>query len=485
MSEDRRELAWKDAWLDYDIGDMSSSDTEGDTVDNELVLPPEEKTVVAISVTGSEYNQLFASTSLGADLLYSEKSHSILWLIWKAVKMGTFCSQVANCIDTSIEVRDALIEIGVTIDGNSGVGNPEKPLSDSTLGENLLPDDFECDNDHRYGTSVGVVDAINDATVEVFQAIEILTNPLELAAEIADNMPLAEAAAVAAEMILWIQNTIFEAYELAWSDTVKDEISCEIYCLMLDHEPCHLDYDMVFDVYKDLSGAAPPSLLAPWVDWFEWLITIPLTNNVLTVKVAGLMGLLVMRYGGKFGSFVLGVRSFGTTIELLKDATNNDWETLCVECPSRWTETWDFIADGPGDWFIDGDGVFQAGVGFVGELVNNGGQISNIIQWLTYPGNILRHDTTTVFYDNVKGHFDANQVCMEYLDNPADPLTYTQAFFPHGVDERSHNFAIQTTTDNVRIYLRSCWQNDKAPPNYGQAIITGMSMSGIGINPFS
>ncbi|MCK5603069.1 hypothetical protein KAR91_14390, partial [Candidatus Pacearchaeota archaeon] len=148
--------------------------------------------------------------------------------------MTNFCEQVAACIAESSDVQENLVTWSVANNGTGGVGDPDNVLPESVREENLLPEEFTCDNDHRYGMAVGIVQAIHDATLEVFEKIEILTNPVELAAEIADNVPVVEAAGVAAEVILWVQETAYELYIAAWSDVVKDTIACEIFCLMID-----------------------------------------------------------------------------------------------------------------------------------------------------------------------------------------------------------------------------------------------------------
>ena len=205
------------------------------------------------------------------------------------------CDDVADCIETSENVTDALINYLTINNFTGGIGNPDEVLPEEIREENLLPEDFSCDNDHRYGAAVGIVQAIHDATAEVFQKIEVLTNPLELVAEIADNVPVVEAAGIAGEVIIWVQDTAYEAYNAAWSDVVKDEISCEIFCLMQDEFPCHFDYEMLMDVYLDEDFPFPPSILDSWLVWAEWLLLLPFTDDRLIVKLCGLLGLLSKR----------------------------------------------------------------------------------------------------------------------------------------------------------------------------------------------
>lgn len=243
------------------------------------------------------------------------------------------CDLVATAIQECSGVQQALQDFAALQGWSATTGNPSSMLPIGVREDNLLPDSYECDADHRYGMALGLVEYIHSTTIEVFEKIEVITNPGELAAEVADNVPFWEIAASGADIALWIQNTMYEEYNSAWSDAVKDEISCELWCAMVVTGSCHLSLDTVFNVYLDPAFPNPPSVTDSAVTWLIWLFELALTENTLIVKVASLMGLLAIRFGGAFGEMVLGLRTFGTTVTLLADDVNPDWETLCDECP--------------------------------------------------------------------------------------------------------------------------------------------------------
>ncbi len=243
------------------------------------------------------------------------------------------CELITTAIEDCADVQGAIIILAGQQGWSAETGNLDNVLPLSARAENLLPDGYTCDNDHRYGMAVGLVAATHTATVEVFEAIELATNPGELAAEISDNVPIWSMLATGADIALWLQDTMVEAYDSAWSDPVADEIACELWCAMAETGSCYLSFDVVFNVYLDVAFPDVPDITAGALEWITWLMALPLTSSILIVKIASLMGLLAIRFGGKFSNFSLGVRTFETTVQLLADDTNSDWSILCDTCP--------------------------------------------------------------------------------------------------------------------------------------------------------
>lgn len=285
------------------------------------------------------------------------------------------CDFVASCIETSEATQAALV--GWSNTQVPGGGNIETPLPPEELDRNLYPDEG-CSDDLRYGMAVGIVQAIHDATWEIFQAIDVLTSPLKLEAEVADNAPLIEAAFITLEYIIWIQETAATIYFSAWSDAVKDELACEIFCAMKEESEteCILTFNMIWDIYKRGTISEPPDPFNSNLgDWFSWIEAIPLEGTRLVVGICGLAGLLLMRYGGQFSLFVAGIRSLETTMLLLADEENDDWEVLCTECNGTWvthlqfdeqTGTEENTIYGAGNWSIMLGGVHTPGQGWTG-----------------------------------------------------------------------------------------------------------------------
>ena len=265
------------------------------------------------------------------------------------------------------------------------------------------------------------------------------------------------------------------------SDIVKDQIACEIFCLMQDEWPCHLDYEMLMDVYLDDDFPNPPSILDSWLVWAEWLLGLPFTADVLIVKLVGLLGLLTMRYGGKFGEFLLGVRSLETTIHLLKDDTNPDWETLCTECPERWSHTWNFATHGMEAFIIAGGyGEYQVGVGVVATDREQDGWFTRWIEYLQLPEAVPRCDRHQIHVTVVRGNFAGLVFGYRLEQPPVDTEEWNSGHVLTGTTTMTAAFNLTNLE-----YVRSsavCSFNEVAPN--GSMIITGVTLQGVGSDPF-
>lgn len=405
------------------------------------------------------------------------------------------CDDVAACILSSDAVSLSLLNWH-TETGAGGVGNPINALPDAALNANLLPDEFVCDNDHLYGMCVGIIEYINTVTVEVFQAIEVATNPIELSAEIIDNVPLAGAAASVLDVVAWIQNTAYEAYNLYWSQPVKDNLACELYCLVKEADGCEISFEMLWEMYTDIPDVSPPSPLASWVVWFAFWANLALeytaTNNV---KVMSLLALSVIRWGGKFGGMILGIRSFPVTMQLLADDENPDWEALCTECPeppTEWEHVWNFQTHGMEAWTIldhsvppytTGVYVPDVGVMCTHTVIGNGWHNMDVDE-LFLDESVPRLTGMRFGISILRGTWDQNSVYVNFRPWGRSAYKIYQGSCTDGQHNYYHDFGDAETANKISFMLRVAdYEPNGQKPN-GEGTIVWVSLSGTGSDPF-
>lgn len=345
-----RQLAWKDraVWL-LEQAVSNQWDDCSDFVEPYIFPDMETKVPLVLYLSQTEWTTLYSAVMTGADLSYPLTSHEVELLFLQTVicPMNQICAALIDCLqndeDTWSALQTLLANNGIT----GGVGDPNQPMDDDVLGGNLLPAGYTCTDDKAFGMALAVVNAINDATTEVLQAIEILTNPVELAAELGDNIPGVGALSSAGDVARWIQDAAKEGYDLAWSATIRDELACLLWCEFKGD--CELSFDSIWDVYLGAADVAPPSSVL-LTDWLAWLILLPFTASLSTVATISLLGLLAMRYGGSFGDFQLGIRSMEMVINLAQDDSSSDWSTVCDACDDSWCHEFDFSID-DGGWY--------------------------------------------------------------------------------------------------------------------------------------
>ncbi len=356
-----RQLAYIDLFVWYLEQIVSAQWDDCDDFTDRYVFPDMDTRVpLVILLSQREWTTLYSAVLTGADLTYPDTSHDVEYLFLQTVicSMNEFCAAMINCLQNDPDVLAALQALLSDNGLTGGVGDPNQPLDPTILAGNLLPPGYTCTDDKAFGMALAVVNSINEATLEVLQAIEVLTNPLEIANELGDNVPGLGALTSAGDVAAWIQNSATEAYELAWSTVVRDELACLIWCEF--KWDCQLNFDIIWDIYLSQSGASPPAGVL-LTDWLAWLIGLPFVGALSTVATISLLGLLAIRYGGSFGDFSLGLQSMATVMALAADDTSSDWSTVCPTCLQTWCKEWS--GSELGDWVeIPGFGTFTGTV---------------------------------------------------------------------------------------------------------------------------
>ena len=211
------------------------------------------------------------------------------------------------------------------------------------------------------------------------------------------------------------------------------------------------------------------------------------SSNLQLVKCGGLLGLSMLRFGGNFGSMALGIRSLSTTVKLLEDEEDDSWDTLCPNCPTTWSEHFDFVTEGARGWdIIPGEGgSFQAGVGFVGTKKDIGDNTWSTTyniwlrtHWITNLTKIEQHiDLTKGTYDPiwvVAASVWAQGIAGSYAEWAANVLT-------DETTELSHTFT-EGSTQQPQCWLRSSKTTEFG--DHGSCVCTGITLYGNGPNPF-
>lgn len=353
-----RQLAYKDRFVWYLQQVVSSIFDDCDDFDDRYVFPDMDTRVpLVIFLSQRQWTTLYSAVLTGADLSYPNTSHDVEYLFLQTVicPMNELCQAIADCILNSEATQAALIQFLADNGLSGGVGDPSAPISDGSLEENLLPDGYVCTDDKAFGMALAVVDAINEATTEVLQAIEIVTNPIEIAAELGDNIPGIGMIASAGDTAAWIQDSAKEGYDLAWSTVVRDELACLLWCEF--KWDCELSLDTIWDIYLGASEASPPTGVT-LEEWLAWLVLLPFTAALSTVATISLLGLLAMRYGSSFGDFALGIRSLEMVMQLAADDSSSDWSIVCDPCSPTWCYEWSVGLGNLSDWtaYNSGDG---------------------------------------------------------------------------------------------------------------------------------
>jgi len=314
--------------LGGDFTSPSSTTPDWQTADNDEIV------TITLTVSLNEFVALASAIDAGRDIAYGEKSIE-LWQIWvKAVNTLSLCQQIADCINDPLSpARLALVEAMGSSGGGYPVGDEtgsgaNVPISGAVNDANIMENSTSCSEDNMYAVTTALVEIAMDAVNQLYQALNLVTAPVELASELSDNAPAVASAAPATAMdwALWVKDTAYDAFLVYDTGEKRIELACALLCIAIDNG-CSLSFDDIADYFYSLSpvavvGKTLEELLAFAIDF-----TVP--EAVGTMSLALFFSLLSL--GSKLG----GVKNVGGLMMRLYafiDETNNNWMTDCEDC---------------------------------------------------------------------------------------------------------------------------------------------------------
>lgn len=316
------------------------------TVVPQLSWPTEDETEqvnIVIRLSLQEYATLASAIDVGRDIAYGADSNKV-WLLWLRILYSmSLCDDIADCIETSEAVQSAINTI-VTKQLTGASSTAPTPISPAETAENLLPSGYTCDESHLCGMSRWVVTNLHDGVLQLLQQLENATNLWELAAEFVDNVEVVSYYGAALEFATWTQDQLIEYYDLAWSTTVEDTITCKIYCLI---EPeCELTVDLLIQAYEEL---ITETFTLPDVNdilaIFNWLVGLDYETMTSTLIVATFHWFILqaLRFGSVALNFTAGIRSFKQMVATGEDETDTYCASNC-DCPAEGVAEFDFAS---------------------------------------------------------------------------------------------------------------------------------------------
>ena len=247
-----------------------------------------------------------------------EQIHQLIGM----TEMGS-CECVLACIQNNEDIIQEIID--------KQYGDPDKPLSDEILGNDWI-DGLGCDKDGLWAACQYVIDGIFDATTEILQRIGLATTPFEGLAKMTDDIPIVGFLTNAGDLLHWVTEVAYDAWFAADSQAVRDEMACELLCYA--EANCAINMDMVELVFSRHAVKLwlDPLDLVEMVEWFEDIIFSgnPAKDVCSTI---GMLGVKVIRHGGKFGEWIFNIRSLEQMARIgFEHNPNSSWSILCTTC---------------------------------------------------------------------------------------------------------------------------------------------------------
>lgn len=341
-------------------------------------------TFLSLKLTLAQFTELYSAIRIGAGIIYPDTFRQIEINFLQMVTCMTLCEQIiADCM-TDAEfmqaLSDALLPYGIGGGGGIGTNVPIPAINNSDV-SGLSPG---CSTSEQYGVAYALVDAFHVMATDMFEVIEVLTNDLELAGELIDNIPgLNIVVGLVVDVGNWVQDTIGENYASSYTVTTHEEIACQIYCFT--QGTCQITIDDLRTSYRFfLEAFNPPSQGSPLADYLDWLIAV--TSGISTVQFVALIHLMILEF------IVRGSTFFGGSIRLLEIAGQTSTPItppMSCTCDNFQCQVFDFTISEYSTYWQSHTGVpgnqalWVSGSGWTTNAVNNRITIKTKAAWST------------------------------------------------------------------------------------------------------
>lgn len=255
------------------------------------------------------------------------------------------CEDVADCIETSEAVRNAI----------GGIVAPRSPLADYMYppGDPLpiggmttpLNDIDECAFNAFWAQVEQYVDYMANLGQDTLEYLEFYSNALETG----QNVPLGQfvgklknagGTGKVMEFLNWVGEVLKEAYEAGNNESNRLGLKCDLFCAYRD--TCQITIQGTLDVINNRTGNLFNPAALNSIDALTDMLVSTATNPSIALDVW--IGFLM---GTAKTISMFGVQGMDETLNLMltvaiNDA-NNDWETLC-DCAVTPTDCYDLVS---------------------------------------------------------------------------------------------------------------------------------------------
>lgn len=244
------------------------------------------------------------------------------------------CDCILSCLQDSPEIREYIDRIKD--------GDPDRTIPAQTLEDGFL-ESPNCDIDALWGACQYLVDGIIEATFEILQQVRLATSPFEALGKITDSIPIISFVGDLGELINWISDYAYDAFLAVDSPANRDELSCELLCYALSS--CNVNFDMVETVFRN-NAKLPIPIFINITDVVEYLVGVVFSGDPAKtiLSTMAMLGIEVMKHGGKFAGMVLGVYTLEQLFRLgSTENANNTWNALCLDLTTCGNESLDVL----------------------------------------------------------------------------------------------------------------------------------------------
>lgn len=274
------------------------------------------------------------------------------------------CDDVADCIETSTAVKDALSSqfdvnggSATTVYNTSYLGAPMTAANRN----GIVTSAVDCDPDELFGSITAIVGALNTNNEDFLDIIQLSDNAQQRISKVIAAIPILGDLAPTQILDFISQMTveIKENYEAQYTTALADTYRCDLFCIALDKPDCQLSFQDLVEYFNDRIGTSlePINFFGSVVEYFllgSW-------SGTTVVDILTLIQLAAWQQASNWTGISL--RTLQVVGALGANDPDHDWAVLPCEC-----------APEPLTPIIDPDGMWYAG-SYIG---NAGGTLTDL-----------------------------------------------------------------------------------------------------------
>lgn len=452
---------------------------DGDTIFNDIQLL-DTSNELKLTVTSQQYMLLLSAAINGANRFFPDNWIEVLYPLIKAGKEYAMdCQSVADCIETSTEVTNALTynnDQYATTDPNY---LSEAGTESTTIINNRFPpaereqEIFDappgCDKDKLWAAIRYIVERIDDNGRQMLERIVTKVDIWEKVIEFVGTVPIVgELAENVLKAFVGSVQDLLNAYDAHSSQTAMDEIACDLF-EMVCAECRYPTFNEIADYYANFGITG----VQDWVNLSLKAIVDYVTGS------NGLAGLVVYFTVNTFQLWVLYAEATFVNASKAKvlriwadigeDYANNGWELLCNACAdTSWAYELDLTQALPA-WVTVANGNWVNGVGVTAVDVGSPAQSTvNILITLNEVYSMLRFSLQ--YERSSDGSFNDDTRIIGYTAYPSS--TGRENWFEE--DEAAHGYQLVTECNpapGIPSGAKPQWLFSVRDNNAGAAIV--------------
>lgn len=350
MSDNPRKLGYSLSFPETSIELVSGDNIEEFTPD---IFPndPDERITIGLHLSLNEYVKLATSIDVGRDIAYADKSISI-WYLWNEVLRQYAminCADVADCIETSESVQNAITNLYQStviefVNNNGGVNpnqiNPNETTYPDRLPEHATepfsPPPVGCDNDALWAGIREVVERLDGEARDLLEDVTVYNDRIEQLFEVIDLVPLlGDIIKDLSDFFTELVPDLLNGYNAFSSPSSLDNVACDIFCLVKD--TCEYPtYDDLLEYFtsKSVAGLATSPQLLNYSQVWSAVSQMPSLNGSIVWHTMVSWLLFTLWFGGAWKK-LWGKNTPRIWASFGEDFPNDNWEVLC-DCNVYW-----------------------------------------------------------------------------------------------------------------------------------------------------